>query len=339
MSHKQIAFPGRTPGQVQIVEILTGNVSIIPAHATALRALTFSRDGELLATASDQVSQPAVLPSRLDMVMVCADHQHEHRAPSFAYTIRPTALGPVSSVVAWTMPQYSIYVLALPGTFWAVRPTRALYTYSTSHILRNRMLLPALLLRPSRAVAQAHRPGVRPRITTGRANGVGSAQCRYCLVSFQTPTLLPRFRSAPVRSLQAVFLCCQIWLHSELPSPRRVSLGGSARIASLWLARVLMLAGRNFRWHRPMTVSGSLHVSDGSDTVATTDLFIIHTRPYCRIPSDGVWGPLFSGVRYAFVVRFDLFVPLGEIGHWSGHHVVMIMQGVQGFVTHMKSLV
>lgn len=56
MSHKQIAFPGRTSGQVQIVEILTGNVSIIPAHSTALRALAFSRDGELLATASDQVN-------------------------------------------------------------------------------------------------------------------------------------------------------------------------------------------------------------------------------------------------------------------------------------------
>lgn len=68
MSSKQIAFPGCTSGQVQIVEILTGNVSIIPAHSTALRALTFSRDGELLATASDQVSQPVTLPSCLDLV-------------------------------------------------------------------------------------------------------------------------------------------------------------------------------------------------------------------------------------------------------------------------------
>lgn len=68
MSHKQIAFPGRTPGQVQIVEILTGNVSIIPAHSTALRALTFSRDGELLATASDQVSQP-----QLEFCIICAN--------------------------------------------------------------------------------------------------------------------------------------------------------------------------------------------------------------------------------------------------------------------------
>lgn len=55
LSEKMIAFPGRTPGQVQLVEIATGNVSIIPAHSSALRAITFSPDGELLATASETV--------------------------------------------------------------------------------------------------------------------------------------------------------------------------------------------------------------------------------------------------------------------------------------------
>ncbi|KAL9101242.1 MAG: hypothetical protein Q9163_003475 [Psora crenata] len=48
-----IAFPGRTPGQVQMVEINTGNVSIIPAHSTPLKAMEMSRDGETLATASE----------------------------------------------------------------------------------------------------------------------------------------------------------------------------------------------------------------------------------------------------------------------------------------------
>ncbi|KAI9889580.1 MAG: WD repeat domain phosphoinositide-interacting protein 3 [Vezdaea aestivalis] len=47
-----IAFPGRTAGQVQIMEIETKNVSIVPAHSNALRAIELSRDGELLATAS-----------------------------------------------------------------------------------------------------------------------------------------------------------------------------------------------------------------------------------------------------------------------------------------------
>lgn len=56
LSKKQLAFPGRTPGQIQIVELATGNVSIIPAHDTPLRALAFSPDGQLLASASDKVS-------------------------------------------------------------------------------------------------------------------------------------------------------------------------------------------------------------------------------------------------------------------------------------------
>ncbi|KAL9007500.1 MAG: hypothetical protein Q9173_007248, partial [Seirophora scorigena] len=48
-----VAFPGRTPGQVQIVEIGTGNVSIIPAHSSPLKAMTLSPNGEVLATASE----------------------------------------------------------------------------------------------------------------------------------------------------------------------------------------------------------------------------------------------------------------------------------------------
>ena len=55
LGSKIVAFPGRTPGQVQLVEIGTGNVSIIPAHATALKAMEISPDGEVLATASETV--------------------------------------------------------------------------------------------------------------------------------------------------------------------------------------------------------------------------------------------------------------------------------------------
>ena len=53
ISEKQLVFPGRTAGQVQIVELQTGNVSIIPAHSSPLRAIQLSPDGELLATASE----------------------------------------------------------------------------------------------------------------------------------------------------------------------------------------------------------------------------------------------------------------------------------------------
>jgi hypothetical protein len=39
LTAKTLAFPGRTVGQVQLVELATGNVSIIPAHGSSLRAL------------------------------------------------------------------------------------------------------------------------------------------------------------------------------------------------------------------------------------------------------------------------------------------------------------
>ena len=55
LGRKLLAFPGRSPGQVQLVELETGNVSIIPAHSTPLRAMALSPDGEVLATASDAV--------------------------------------------------------------------------------------------------------------------------------------------------------------------------------------------------------------------------------------------------------------------------------------------
>jgi WD repeat-containing protein 45 len=53
LSEKKLAFPGRTVGQIQLVELSTGNVSIIPAHSSALKAIALSPDGELLATASE----------------------------------------------------------------------------------------------------------------------------------------------------------------------------------------------------------------------------------------------------------------------------------------------
>jgi len=49
-----VAFPGRTIGQVKLFGLKTGNVSIIPAHETPLRAIALSRDGTMVATASEQ---------------------------------------------------------------------------------------------------------------------------------------------------------------------------------------------------------------------------------------------------------------------------------------------
>lgn len=65
LTGKTLAFPGRTPGQVQLVELSTRNVSIIPAHSSALRALDISQDGEVLATASETVCRDF---KRLDII-------------------------------------------------------------------------------------------------------------------------------------------------------------------------------------------------------------------------------------------------------------------------------
>ncbi|KAI1400663.1 WD40-repeat-containing domain protein [Hypoxylon fuscum] len=54
LTEKYLVFPGRTPGQVQVVHLETDSVSIIPAHSNSLRALQLSSDGETLATASEK---------------------------------------------------------------------------------------------------------------------------------------------------------------------------------------------------------------------------------------------------------------------------------------------
>ncbi|KAF1922789.1 WD repeat domain phosphoinositide-interacting protein 4 [Didymella exigua CBS 183.55] len=48
-----IAFPGRAVGQVKVYDLATGNVSIIPASTSALRALALSKDCTQIATASE----------------------------------------------------------------------------------------------------------------------------------------------------------------------------------------------------------------------------------------------------------------------------------------------
>lgn len=55
LGDRVLAFPGRTPGQLQIVEMKSGNVSFVLAHGSPLRAMDLSPDGEVLATASETV--------------------------------------------------------------------------------------------------------------------------------------------------------------------------------------------------------------------------------------------------------------------------------------------
>lgn len=50
MSGEHTAFPRHA----RPVESATDNMSIIPAHSTALRDMTFSEEGDMLATAGDK---------------------------------------------------------------------------------------------------------------------------------------------------------------------------------------------------------------------------------------------------------------------------------------------
>ena len=50
-----VAFPGTAAGRVQLVGVKTGNVSLIAAHGSSLKAMEMSPDGQVLATASEIV--------------------------------------------------------------------------------------------------------------------------------------------------------------------------------------------------------------------------------------------------------------------------------------------
>lgn len=56
-----LVFPGRSPGQLQIVDLSDLSVSIVPAHSSTLRALDLSPSEDLVASASDKVSDRASL--------------------------------------------------------------------------------------------------------------------------------------------------------------------------------------------------------------------------------------------------------------------------------------
>jgi len=69
-----IAFPGTAAGRVQLVDIKRGNISIIAAHTSSLKAMEMSPDGQILATASENGTlvrylQQAVAPGSLNFVV------------------------------------------------------------------------------------------------------------------------------------------------------------------------------------------------------------------------------------------------------------------------------
>ncbi|RDW66898.1 SVP1-like protein 2 [Coleophoma crateriformis] len=108
LTSSTIAFPGRTPGQVQLVELATGNVSIIPAHGSSLQALDISRDGELLATASETGTLV-----RIFSTSNCARLAELRRGVDHA-TIYSLAISPSGQLLAVTSDKSTLHVFDIP---------------------------------------------------------------------------------------------------------------------------------------------------------------------------------------------------------------------------------
>ena len=105
---RKIAFPGRTRGQVQLVDFERDDVSIIPAHSTALRALASSADGELLATAS----------SAGTIIRVWSTSKHsrlvELRRGADNATIYSLGFNPSGTMLASTSDKGTLHVFDVP---------------------------------------------------------------------------------------------------------------------------------------------------------------------------------------------------------------------------------
>lgn len=105
---KIVAFPGRSPGKVQMVELDSGNVSIIPAHTSALRAMDLSRDGKYLATASETGTLIRVFSTAN-----CTKLAELRRGvdPAFIFSI---AISPNSTMLAVTSDKSTLHLFDLP---------------------------------------------------------------------------------------------------------------------------------------------------------------------------------------------------------------------------------
>ncbi|KAL2052264.1 hypothetical protein ABVK25_007423 [Lepraria finkii] len=134
LGSKLVAFPGRTPGQVQMVELEKGNVSIIPAHGTPLRAMELSPDGEILATASETGTLIRLFSTtnsaRIGELRRGVD-------PAIIYSI---AISPDSTMLAVTSDKSTLHIFDLPyvvahsrsGSMTSERPHRNSNNFSTT---------------------------------------------------------------------------------------------------------------------------------------------------------------------------------------------------------------
>jgi hypothetical protein len=111
LGEKIVVFPGRTPGQVQTMELATGNVSIIPAHSSALRAIELSPDGEILATASETGTLIRIFSTSSGSKIA------EMRRGVDPATIFSLAISPSSTLLAVTSDKSTLHIFELPHPY------------------------------------------------------------------------------------------------------------------------------------------------------------------------------------------------------------------------------
>ncbi|KAI0837908.1 WD40 repeat-like protein [Hypoxylon sp. FL0890] len=109
LTEKYLVFPGRTAGQVQVVQLATDSVSIIPAHSSNLGALQLSSDGELLATASEKGTI-----IRIFSTSSCAKLGERRRGTEFA-TVYSLRFSPSGNMLACTSDKGSLHIFDVPN--------------------------------------------------------------------------------------------------------------------------------------------------------------------------------------------------------------------------------
>ncbi|KAF2703765.1 WD40 repeat-like protein [Pleomassaria siparia CBS 279.74] len=104
-----VAFPGRTPGQVKLFDLASGNVSIIPAHESPLRALALNQTASMVATASEQGTL-----IRLWSFPSCTKVAEFRRGVDPA-AIFSLAFSPCGSMLAVSSDKSTIHIFDLPS--------------------------------------------------------------------------------------------------------------------------------------------------------------------------------------------------------------------------------
>ncbi|KAJ5149194.1 phosphatidylinositol 3-5-bisphosphate-binding protein [Penicillium atrosanguineum] len=119
LGQKLLAFPGRSLGQVQVIELETGNISIIPAHSSPLRALVLSPDGEVLATASEAGTLIRVFASAN-----CTKLAELRRGVDHA-VIFSLSFSPSNSLLAVTSDKSTLHIFDIPHPKQMIRRSRS----------------------------------------------------------------------------------------------------------------------------------------------------------------------------------------------------------------------